>query len=233
MINTTAKSTILAWQKEQTGQHPLEILLTDHGEQKNFESFGRNLSALAPSIRVNTSARKNPLPGFILKENIIYSALALARELPPFLKGLSCIQTRTPRLADPIQALLDQIHVPCNLTLYIAMECPHCPGVLNTIFPLAVFSDKINLQIIDGTLFPETAQRDKVMSAPCLILDNGFRWTGAVTAKEVLSMITQRDVSSLSSHPENHSGTRRCRLDIPRNDPGRHHFSGICPIIVP
>jgi hypothetical protein len=71
--------------------------------------------------------------------------------------------------------------------------------VVSTIFPLAVFSDKINLHIIDGTLFPETAQRDKVMSAPCLILDNEFRWTGAVTAQEVLSMITQRDVSSLSS----------------------------------
>jgi hypothetical protein len=57
----------------------------------------------------------------------------------------------------------------------------------------------LSIQIIDGTLFPETAQRDKVMSAPCLILDNGFRWTGAVAAEEVLSMITQRDVSSLSS----------------------------------
>jgi len=37
------------------------------------------------------------------------------------------------------------------------------------------------------------------MSTPCLILDNGFRWTGAVTAKEVLTMVTQRDVSQLSS----------------------------------
>ncbi len=199
MIDTSARSTILAWEKKQTGQHPLEILLTDHGEQKKFESFGRNLSALAPSIRVNTSTKKNPLPGFILKENIIYSALALDKELPPFLKGLSCIQTRAPQLSDPIQTLLDQIRIPCDLTLYIATQCPHCPGMVNTIFPLAVFSDKINLQIIDGILFSEIAQKDKVMSAPCLILDNGFRWTGAVTAKEVLSMITQRDVSRLSS----------------------------------
>jgi hypothetical protein len=80
------------------------------------------------------------------------------------------------------------------------MQCPHCPEVVNTIFPLAVFSDKISLHIIDGTLFPETAQKAKVLSAPCLILDNGFRWTGAVTAEEILSMITRRDVSRLSAH---------------------------------
>jgi len=139
------------------------------------------------------------LPGFLLRENITYSAFALDRELPPFLKGLSCIRTRAPKPSEPIQALLDQISIPCDLTLYIAMQCPHCPGVVNTIFPLAVFSDKIRLRIIDGTLFPEAAQKDKVMSTPCLILDNGFRWTGAVTAKEVLTMVTQRDVSQLSS----------------------------------
>ena len=199
MIDTLSRQTILAWKKKQTRHHPLEILSTDHGEQERFESFFRSLSALAPSIRMKPSERQTSLPGFLLKENIIYSALALDKELPPFLKGLSCIQTRTPRPATPIQALLDQIRIPCDLTLYIAMQCPHCPGVVDTIFPLAVFSDKINLHIIDGTLFPEAAQRDKVMSAPCLILDNGFRWTGAVTAKEVLSMITQRDVSLLSS----------------------------------
>lgn len=199
MIDTIDRQIILAWKKKQTQHHPLEILLTDHEQQERFESFGRNLSALAPSIRVKPSARQTPHPGFLLKENIIYSALAQGKELPPFLKGLSCIQTRAPKLTGPVQTLIDQIHVPCDLTLYIAMQCPHCPGVVDTIFPLAVFSDKINLNIIDGTLFPETAQRDKVMSAPCLILDNGFRWVGAVTAEEVLSMITRRDVSLLSS----------------------------------
>jgi hypothetical protein len=199
MIDTTSRHTILAWEQKRTGNQTLELLLTDHREQKTFASFGRDLSALAPSIRIKESDNKNPLPGFLLKENIIYSALALDKELSPFLKGLSCVQNHGPKPSKPIQALLDQIRIPCDLSLYIAMACPHCPGVVNTIFPLAVFSDKISLRIIDGTLFPEAAQKDKVMSAPCLILDNEFRWTGSVTAEEILSMITQRDVSLLSS----------------------------------
>ncbi len=199
MINTTAEKSILDWANKQAGEQTIQLFLTDHGEQTNFESFGRNLSALAPSVRVKSADQENRLPGFLLKENIIYSALALGRELTPFLKGLSCIRTQAPKPTEPIQSLLDKIHIPCELTLYIAMDCPHCPGVVNTIFPLAVFSDKIKLKIIDGTLFPEAAQKDKVMSAPCLILDNGFRWTGALAAEEVLSMITRQDGSQLSS----------------------------------
>jgi hypothetical protein len=195
----TGEQTILAWAKKQTRPQTLEIFLTDHGEQKGFEAFGRSLSRLVPAIRIKPSDKKNFLPGFLLKANIIYSALALDKELSPFLRGLSCIQTRAPKPSKPVQALLEQITLPCELTLYIALQCPHCPGVVNTILPLAVFSDKIHLKIIDGTLFPEAAQKDKVLSAPCLILDNGFRWTGAVTAEEVLSMAVQQDASRLSS----------------------------------
>jgi len=57
----------------------------------------------------------------------------------------------------------------------------------------------IHLQIIDGTLFPETAQKNGVMSAPCLILDDDFRWTGDVSAQEIIKMITERDASQLST----------------------------------
>jgi glutaredoxin len=201
MFDRTARQTILDWEQKQTQnqeQQTLKLLQTDHGEQTAFESFGNNLSALATSIRVTPTDRKNLLPGFLLKENITYSALPLERELSPFLAGLSCIQTREPKPSPSIQTLLENIRIPCHLTLYIAMMCPHCPAVVNTVLPLAVFSEKINLEIIDGTLFPETAQTAKVLSAPCLILDDGFRWTGSVTAEELLSMITQRDVSKLS-----------------------------------
>ncbi|MBU0970540.1 MAG: thioredoxin family protein [Proteobacteria bacterium] len=198
-MDTIARQIIADWENKRTGSQRVHLLSTDHREQKRFESFGRKLSALAPSLRLRPSDKKHSLPGFLLKANIIYSALAQGRELPPFLKGLSCILEQTPKPSDFIQKSIDQLALPCSLTLYIAPHCPHCPGVVDTLFPLAVFSEKIALHIIDGTLFPEAAQRDNVMSAPCLILDNGFQWTGAVALEEVLSMILHRDVSSLSA----------------------------------
>ncbi|RLB99077.1 MAG: hypothetical protein DRH90_21035 [Deltaproteobacteria bacterium] len=79
------------------------------------------------------------------------------------------------------------------------MECPHCPNVVRTIIPMAMICENLHLQIIDGTLFPETAQKDGVMSAPCLILDDDFRWTGEVTAQEIIEIITNRDPSQLSA----------------------------------
>jgi hypothetical protein len=198
MIDKKAEQTILAWEDEQRGNHILKLLITNHREQKNFEAFSSRLSALAPSIQIKKSDRKNLLPGFLLKENITYSALGLDRELPPFLGGLASIQDNAKKLLPSIKTLLDQVKIPCSLTLYIAGQCPHCPSMVDAIFPLAVFSDNIILTIIDGTLFPEASKKDKVMSVPCLILDNSFRWTGSAEPEEILAMIIRRDASKLS-----------------------------------
>lgn len=64
---------------------------------------------------------------------------------------------------------------------------------------MAAYCPQIKLHIIDGSLFPEIAQKDRVMAAPCLLLDQDFRWTGAVSQDEILSMILDRDPASLST----------------------------------
>ncbi len=203
MIDQASRNKISAWARNEKRVHSLPLLISPHPQGKTFEAFARELTQITPLIRIQPgshgSGRESDLPGFLIKENIRYSALALDKELTPFLEALSCVQGPWPKPSDEIQALLDQIDLPCHLTLYIAQACPHCPGMVNTLIPLALFCDKIDLQIIDGILFPETALQDRVTSAPCLILDKGFRWIGAVGAREILSMIIGQDPSQMSA----------------------------------
>lgn len=202
-MDQASRNKISAWVRNQKSVHSLTLLISSHPQAKTFEAFAGELAEITPLIRIRPGThgpgRESPLPGFLIKENIRYSALALDRELAPFLEALSWARGAGPRPSREIQALLDQIDTPCRLTLYIAQACPHCPGMVNTLIPLALSCDKIELQIIDGILFPEMALRDKVVSAPCLILDRGFRWIGAVGAREILSMILGQAPSQLSA----------------------------------
>ena len=153
----------------------------------------------ASNLIIESEKGEKDLPCFQLKENITYSALPLSKELEPFLEALMLINGSQTRLPAPILKNLDKIDIPVSLKLYVALECLHCPNVVKTVMPLAIVCKNIHFHIIDGTLFPETAQKDSVMSAPCLILDNDFRWTGQVTAEEVIEMIIDRDPSQLST----------------------------------
>ena len=208
MIDNTDKKMIQDW----AGPENIGISIpgSDHPTQESFINFAKEWAKISPGVKWQPSEQRaglpdglpdglpTGLPGFRLRENITYSALPMSRELPPFLKSLSLLGEPAPKLTEEISALVDRMDLPCELTLYIALECPHCPGMVETLFPLAVASDKIHLHIIDGSLLPEKAAQDKVMSAPCLILDQDFRWTGAVNETEILSMILDRDPARLS-----------------------------------
>ncbi len=194
-MDKAAQETIQDWNAP--GNVTIEILATDHPEQATFTAFARKWKTLSPSIRWEQSDTDATLPGFALKENIIYSALPMERELAPFLKGIENLND--PALPQGVKQMLDKVDLPSELTLYIALQCPHCPVMVDMLIPLAAYCENIRLHIIDGSLFPEKAQADKVMAAPCLILDNDFRWTGSVPSHEVINMILNRDPAQLGT----------------------------------
>ena len=187
------------WDQTMENQVKIKQLITDHAEEKQFINFTDRVSSMTSNLIIKSEKGEKKLPGFLLKENVLYSALPLEKELEPFLEALSQINGNQPMLSEPIRQAIDTIDIPVQLKLYIALQCPHCPNVVRTIIPLAFYCKNIHLHIIDGSLFPETAQKDKVLSAPCLILDDDFRWTGSVMAEEIIKMITSRDPSQLSA----------------------------------
>ena len=177
----------------QAHPEPVTLILaqSDHNEQATFANLATALSEHIPQLTIETG-KGAPLPGFQIRPHFLYSALPLGKELAPFLKILEALN------APPAEDTTG-LDLPCRLDLFIALQCPHCPAMVETLAPLALASEKLNLNIIDGSLFPDQATAQNVMSAPCLILDQGFRWTGAVSAQEILSMAINRDPAALGA----------------------------------
>lgn len=190
---------IKTWADRQKKEITLYLTRSNHPEQNAFDRFSHAFSRLAPCITIAPRDKEADLPGLVLSDNITYSALPLGKELAPFLEGLSGLDDPGSNLQAPVKAKLSHLAVPVDLTLYIALECPHCPAMVRELIPMAAASDRIRLTIIDGTLFPETAKHDQVLSAPCLLLDRTFRWTGSVAPEEILGMAINRDPSQLSA----------------------------------
>jgi hypothetical protein len=191
------QSTIANWEN----QPQITLITTGHKEDTSFQALSDELLSLKPHPKIKSLKKESGLPGFQLKDNLFFSAFPLEKELEPFLDALSqlsAIKTGNIELSSDIQESLSQIHMPVRLTLYIALQCPFCPIMVKTLIPLALHCPHILLHIIDGSLFPESAAKDKVMSAPCLILEDEFRWTGQVSAQEILDIILSRDPSRLS-----------------------------------
>lgn len=199
LFDPESQTKINAFTRTRSIKTRIQRISTGHAEDHQFALMADGLSTLMPDLVIEEEKTDVGLPGFRLKDNITYSALPLDKELEPFLEALAGLSGHPQPLAGVVTKALDDIGIPVRLTLYIALQCPFCPTVVRTVSALALHCPQISLHIIDGSLFPEAAAKDRVMSAPCLILDDGFRWTGQVTAHEILNMALHRDPAQLSA----------------------------------
>lgn len=194
--------TIRAWAAR--AQTTATVLLAggqgDPGVRLAF--FCDQLTSLAPHVRIDTEV-SDPFasPALIVgrHRNIAFQAIPEGKVLRPFLDALSP-PAATPAPQDPdVTGAVARIELPVELTLYIAMQCPHCPRVVHQMVALCEAAQPIRLVIVDGVLLADQAAAHGVRSVPTLILDDHIRWSGRVDTAEVVRQCIERDPALLSA----------------------------------
>ena len=165
--------------------------------------FCNQLKEANPDLKIKKESDETGFstPAMImgLEKNIAFQAVPSGKLLRRLLSTLASTSEAAADLDDALVTLLKQINLPVPLKLYVAPQCPHCPGMLDKLLPLAAANKHLRLTLIDAQQFDQAAQKDQVRSVPTLILDNQFRWSGPIDLHEVLTMTIQRDPARLSA----------------------------------
>ncbi|MCW7076853.1 MAG: thioredoxin family protein [Candidatus Syntrophoarchaeum sp.] len=194
------KAIIAEWYRNVDGEIRIGLIRTEDDRGKQIQTFCEDLSRLAPGIRIEQEESDGEqLPEISIGQNISYQAVPSGRELAPFLDVLSDRAALAGKLPLSVREALSQVRVPAMLRVYIAPQCPFCPRAVTLLLALAAPEGLIYLTVIDGTLFSERAENDHVRSVPTVILDDQFRWTGAIQLEELVHMMLTRDPSRLGT----------------------------------
>ncbi len=196
-FDKTVQQRIENWNRTLNRTVAIALNSTAHSENSLFLNITKELEKHAPDLRITQKISDTGLPGFAIADNFLFCALPMQKELSPFLDAVTRFHAAKPALPEPLSLLLDQVTVPVSLKLYIALQCPHCPIMVDTLSLLCSGNPQLSVTVIDGSLFPDIAQQDRIMAAPTLILDDVFRWTGNVSAEEILEMIIKKDPAAL------------------------------------
>lgn len=191
---------ITEWYRKIHGEIRITLIWAEDHRSEQIQSFCEDFSRLAPGVRIEKEDnRGEQVPEIIIGENISYQAVPLGRELAPFLDTLSGRDMLADKLALPVRDALNNLRAPAMLKVYIASQCPFCPQVVTLLLSLASSESLIYVTVIDGVLFSEKAEIDHVRSVPTVILDDQFRWTGAIQVEELVHMMLTRDPFQLST----------------------------------
>ncbi len=193
------QQTIKDWNTGLKENISIRLALSSDDQKEPLSRFCEELALFAPKITVeNTKAGDSSSSSIQLRKNLRFHAIPLGRELEPFLEILSQ-SAGSPLLADETIKKLKKNKAPTFLKLFIVQQCPHCPDTLRRLAPLTQISELIFLTVIDGTLFYEMAQADNVLSAPTILLEDSFRWSGQTGLEEIAEIILNRDPATLSA----------------------------------
>jgi len=197
---TPREERIVSGWGEGIGDHvPLVVVWKEDEAGRKIRAFCRDLKRLVPRLRIEEEeGSPESFPEIRVRDNIRYRAVPEAKELEPFLRILHSPDPPATDLSPDLRAALRQIQVPAAVRVYISPRCPFCPQAVTQCLALADASASCHVVVIDGMLFPGSAEKEKIRSVPTVILDEAFRWTGSVAIEELVHMIARRDPSRLS-----------------------------------
>ena len=183
-----------------SGEIAINLVHSAHPSSLKFNNFCDALTQLASKIRISKQKEPDTQPPQIrIGKGLRYQTVPTGQELQPFLEALMAFESGSLIMDDTVKSPLKKSKLPASLKIFIAPQCTFCPTVVRQLTPLPLTDDKIQLIIIDGTLFPEEAQSQDIKAVPTILLDEQFRWTGSVPLEEIINTINTRDPASLGA----------------------------------
>ena len=100
-------------------------------------------------------------------------------ELQTLIEGVINVSTGRTNLSDETKKILTDVKAPVHIQVFVSLTCHHCPVAATVAHKLAVESDFIRTDVIDGSEFPQLVQKYAVMGVPKVIINEKIEFVGA------------------------------------------------------
>ncbi len=100
-------------------------------------------------------------------------------ELQTLIEAVINVSRGKTDLSDKTKAILAEVKAPVHIQVFVSLTCHHCPVAAAVALKLAVESDLVRADVIDGSEFPHLAQKYAVMGVPKVIINEKIEFVGA------------------------------------------------------
>lgn len=82
-------------------------------------------------------------------------------------------------LSDKTKAILAEVKAPVHIQVFVSLTCHHCPVAATVAHKLAIESDLVRADVIDGSEFPHLVQKYAVIGVPKVVINEKIEFVGA------------------------------------------------------
>jgi glutaredoxin-like protein len=100
-------------------------------------------------------------------------------ELQTLIEAITNVSKGRTDLSEETKKILADVKAPVHIQVFVSLTCHHCPVAATVAHKLAVENDMIRADVIDGTEFPQLAQKYSVTGVPKVIINEKIEFVGA------------------------------------------------------
>ena len=123
---------------------------------------------------------------------VSFNALPGGHEFNSFVLALYNIAGPGQPLESAVIDQIKNIDKKVNIKVIISLECTMCPDLVVASHRLALLNKNIEAQTFDVYYFPSFREKYKIMSVPCLVLNDEIVEFGKKTIPELISLINEK-----------------------------------------
>ncbi|MDR1125249.1 MAG: FAD-dependent oxidoreductase [Deltaproteobacteria bacterium] len=188
----------------------LRVELDSRPVSEELKAFLAELDGMSDKLRLEYPAAEN-LAGApclrVIRQDGTYSGIAFhgvpgGHEFSSFVIGLYNAAGPGQALDEPLLARIRAIARPLDMKILISLSCTKCPELVMAAQRIAAETPLVRAEAYDLNHFPQLRDQYKVMSVPCLVLDDKTVSFGKKSIPQLLDLIAEHQEISVSINPE-------------------------------
>ncbi len=176
----------------------LKLYLDSRSVSKDLEKYMIELAALSDKLTVEVVDRQAPSKTapcvkICLKDGtetgLVFHGVPGGHEFTSFVLGLYNAAGPGQALDKHIQQDIDTIKKPVDLKILVTLSCSMCPDLVLAAQRIAAASPHVSAEVYDILHFEELKNQYKVMSVPCLVINDEKVSFGKKNIQQVIEQI--------------------------------------------
>lgn len=164
----------------------------EHSNQ--VKEFLEEIAAMTPRITLEETELPRT-PSFMIKRpaiasGIVFAGLPLGHEFTSFILALLQVSGRTPKISQEQMEQIQKIDQPLQFETYVSLTCHNCPDVVQALNIMAVLNPNISHTMVEGGMFQEEVEAEKVLAVPAIFLNGREFANGRQSMEQLLEKIS-------------------------------------------
>lgn len=210
MIDQNLLDAVKSYSENMT--RPITFVLGNgtHAKRAELVDFLTKIAGTTDKINFDAEATDDSLPSAISFKvvshidgesndtGIVFSGIPGGHEFTSLILAILQAGGHTLKLDEGIQKLVKRFNKPLQFQTYVSLSCHSCPEVVQALNQFALLNDGISNEMIDGALFKEQVEANKIQGVPAVFLNGKPFANGLIDTAKLIGKLQEQFPDLLS-----------------------------------